>query len=384
MPIGLVIMHWDERVGVEILAAYPEEMTIAEKTLMQLYSQHEFTGEAGMVSMMAGATNLASYYTGTDSSVYVILVLNADEDGDVFEEGLIEISNQIMLNLESGNLPTILPPLFQRLSVYPTLTGEQQLAMIYNNLIKRSIIKRLQNEAAITKSEIAIWLKDEFRDQYVDVDGIIAGIVKAGLIKIASVKGLSSDVVFLVEDFMMLRRIPTLIVKDPVDRHLPEQLKATYLSEVRNFFQFYHPDESDSLAILDKVILDPAHYEVLKLLREAVVTRNDLEKLKKKGVDDVDRALKAFWECKMIAVFQDDKQTEYICLVSDFYINKFFPRYNLDTILSQYRNKSQNPNALLKALDLLREEFYIVNKLQRAELKEKQKAEKFSTPSPSD
>jgi len=175
-----------------------------------------------------------------------------------------------------------------------------------------------------------------------------------------------------------------LIVKDPVDRHLPEQLKATYLSEVRNFFQFYRPDEHDNLVILDKVILDPAHYEVLKLLREAVVTRNDLEKLKKKGVDDIDRALKAFWETKMIAVFQDDKQTEYYCLVSDFYINKFFPRYSLDTILSQYRNKSQNPNALLKALDLLKEEYHLIEKQKRVEQKETQKTQSSSTSSASD
>ncbi len=58
MPLGLVIMHWDERVGVTVVAAYPEEISIQEKTLMQLYSQHEFTGEAGMVTLMAGAINL--------------------------------------------------------------------------------------------------------------------------------------------------------------------------------------------------------------------------------------------------------------------------------------------------------------------------------------
>ena len=87
MPLGLVIMHWDERVGVTVVAAYPEEISIQEKTLMQLYSQHEFTGEAGMVTLMAGAINLASYYTGSDTAMYIILVLNTDEEGDIFEEG---------------------------------------------------------------------------------------------------------------------------------------------------------------------------------------------------------------------------------------------------------------------------------------------------------
>jgi hypothetical protein len=107
MPLGLVIMHWDERIGVTIVASYPEEISIQEKTLMQLYSQHEFTGEAGMVTLMAGTVNLASYYTGPDSAMYIILILNLDEDGDIFEEGLGEISRQIINSIDSPNLKTL-------------------------------------------------------------------------------------------------------------------------------------------------------------------------------------------------------------------------------------------------------------------------------------
>jgi len=53
MPLGMLIMHWDERIGVEVLGAYPEEATIPEKSLMQIYSQHEFTGEVGMDTIQA-------------------------------------------------------------------------------------------------------------------------------------------------------------------------------------------------------------------------------------------------------------------------------------------------------------------------------------------
>ena len=58
---------------------YPEEASIQDKTLMQLYSQHEFTGEAGMVSITAGAVNLASYFSGPESAIYVILILTSEE-----------------------------------------------------------------------------------------------------------------------------------------------------------------------------------------------------------------------------------------------------------------------------------------------------------------
>ena len=89
MPTGMLVMKWDERMGVNILATYPEETEIQERTLMQVYSQHEFTGEAGLVVLSAGAIHLASYYTGPETSVYVILLLTAEEDGDAYEEGLV-------------------------------------------------------------------------------------------------------------------------------------------------------------------------------------------------------------------------------------------------------------------------------------------------------
>ncbi len=369
MPTGLVIMHWDERVGVEILGAYPEEVVIQEKTLMQLYSQHEFTGEAGMVSLTAGAVNLASYYTGPESGVYVILILTAEEDGDVYEEGMAEITRQILMNLESESLGSILPPLFQRLSVYPTLTEEQRYGMLLNSDVKLMLLSRLREETVISKSEISIWMKDQYKEGFVDIENILAGMIKLGLVKIASVKGLSSDLVFLTEDIMALRVPAVDLVKDPVDHHLPESLKDAYIKEVRTFFEHYIPSESDNLAIIDQVLLDPACYEVLKLMREAMVTRNDLEKLRKKGVDDVDRVLKALWETKMIAVFQDDKNNEYFCLTSDLYIARFYPRYNIDNIRQQYRTRSQNPNALLKALDMMKEEYYLQVKLKKAAAK---------------
>ncbi len=362
MPTGLVVMHWNERVGVEILGAYPEESTIQDRTLMQLYSQHEFTGDAGLVSLSAGAVNLASYYTGSETAVYVILILTAEEDGDVYEEGLAEITRQIISNIHSGDLNSILPPLFQRLSVYPTLNEEQRYALLLNSEINRLLLNRLRDEAVISKAEISIWMKDRYREGFVDIETIIASLVKLGLIKIASVKGLTSDMVFLTEDLMAIRIPPGNLIKDPVDRHLPESLKETYLSEVRNVFQSYVPNQKDNQNIIENIFLDPACYEVLKLMREAIVTRNDLEKLKKKGVDDVDKALKAFWEAKMVSVLQDAKGTEYFCLTTNFFIDKFYPRYNVDTIINQYRSKSQNNTALIKALSLMKEEYFNVEK----------------------
>ena len=112
MPVGMVVMKWDERVGADKLATYPAELLISDKTLMQVYSTHEYNQEAGMISMMVGGATIASYYTGSEQSIYVILVLSTDEDPDLFEEGLADVSRQIIQNLEDNAFKSILPSLF--------------------------------------------------------------------------------------------------------------------------------------------------------------------------------------------------------------------------------------------------------------------------------
>jgi hypothetical protein len=369
MPLGIEIMHWDERVGAEIIASHPEELMIQEKTLMQLYSQHEFTGEKGMVSLMTGSTHLTSYYTGPETAVYVVLVLNMDEDGDAYEEGLSEISRQIMMDLDPDVLGAILPSLFQRLSVYPTLNNEQRLALLYNNEVKRMILQRLKEEVAVIKSEITIWLKDTHRESFVDVESILSSMIKTTLIKVSSVEGMASDVIFLAKDIMMLRRPPMNLFRDPVDHHMPESLKDAYRTDIISFFKNYTPNQQDNLEIIEKVILNPPVYEVLKLMREAVVTLNDVEKLRKKGVDDVEGALQDLWKTKMIGVFKDDSGQEYYGLITDFYVDFYFPRFLLNNIRHQYKLNIHNPNTLLKALNLMKEEYFSMDRAKKAALK---------------
>ena len=89
-------------------------------------------------------------------------------------------------------------------------------------------------------------------------------------------------------------------------------------------------------------------YEVVKLLRTAIVTKNDLEKLKKKGVEDLDEVLKVLWENQMILVFRDDRNNEYYALLSDFLIELIFPKYLLNVIKQEYDKKSKAENVLIE------------------------------------
>jgi hypothetical protein len=352
MPVGLVVMKWDERVGTEILAKYPEEINISDKTLMQVYSTHEYSGESGMISLMVGSLNIASYYTGPDKGYYVLLLLNLDDDPDAYESGLVDVSRIILQNLDEDAYVRLIPSLFRRLSVYPTLNDEQRLAITYQDEIKRMIINRLREEGVVSKSELMVWLKDKYRQGFVDLEGVLIELIKRDIIKEASVKGMPSELIFLTNDLIMMRVPPVQLLKDPADRGLPAQLAEDYRSESKRFFQNYRPSEQDNLTVID-VIINPQVYETLRLLRTAIVTRNDLEKLKKKGVDDVDEVLKMLWESKMIQVFQDERNNEYYALLSDFYVDLIFPKYLLNVIKEEYDKKSKASQVLIEYLSVL-------------------------------
>jgi len=360
MPIGLVIMRWNERIGTEVISKYPKEMEITDKTLMQIYSTHEYSGESGLVSLMIGSLNIASYYTGPENEYYVILLLNVDEDPDSYEEGLIDVSRIILQNLADDAYYNMIPSLFQRLSVYPSLNTEQKLAFTYFDEVKRMIINRLRVEGIVSKSELTIWLKDQYKQAFLNVDADIMELIKRDVIKQVTVKGIPSELIFLIKDIVAMRVPPVKLVKDPSDRGLPSKLVENYKTDVKRFFLNYDPNESDNLRVLD-VLTNPQAYDTLRLLRTAIVTRNDLEKLRKKGVEDLDNILKMLWEAQIIQIFRDENDNEYYALLSDFYLDLIFPKYLMNVIKTNYDKKSKAEPVLIEYLTIL-EDVYINRK----------------------
>jgi hypothetical protein len=352
----MVIMRWNERTGAEIAGKYPDEIEVSEKTLMQVYSTHEYSGEPGMVSLMIGAVNVVSYFTGTEKSYYLVLLLTADEDPDAYEDGMADVARIILTNLENNAFKTLLPSLFQRLAVYPSLRPEQKLAMVWVDATKRKVIQRLQEEGAVSKSELAIWLKDIYQSGFVDIESIVASLVKENLVKGGTVKGMPSEVIFLTNDFMVARRPPVLLFNECASRGLPASLKEAYQNEVKSFFASYEPSEEDNAAILE-LLVNPEVYEALTLMRQAIVTRDDLEKLKKKGVEDVDLVLKVLWDSKMIAVLRDPQGNEYYGLKSDVLAQRFFPEYMVNVVRQNYKEKSKADAMLLEHLEILEEAY---------------------------
>ncbi|MFX1281755.1 MAG: hypothetical protein ACFFA3_20570, partial [Promethearchaeota archaeon] len=355
-PVGLVFMQWNIRVGTEILAKYPEETEISEKTLMQLYSAHEYSGEKGIITLTSGLLNILSYYTGPDTGYYLILILKTEDDPDIYEGGMADISRILLDNLEDDSFIYMFPSLFQRLSLYPSLNDEELLALTYQDEIKRMIIDSLRENGVISRSELTIWLRDRYHEGFFDLEATLLDLIKKDIIKQVSVKGLESELIVLTHDFFMLRVPPEKFLKEPVNYGLPTQFVKDYLSTVKQFFQTYHPTNDDNLNIV-KILVNPEVYEILRLLRTAIATRQDLEKLKVKGVDDIYGALKLLYDNQIIKVFRDEKGNEYYALLTDFYMDLIFPKYILKAITSAYEQKSISKKALIEYLKILEDSY---------------------------
>ncbi|MBD3352684.1 MAG: hypothetical protein GF364_14450 [Candidatus Lokiarchaeota archaeon] len=382
MTNGIVIMHWNERIGAEITGAYPPEAQkrIQIKTLMQLYAQHEYTGESGFVYLTVADLNLVSYYTGPETKYYLVLSLDEDEEGTDFEEGILTITREFMdIADDLDKVKDFLPELFKQVSSFPYFTEEQKLGVFFRDEVKKKIIERFRNEMMVARSDIELWVKQNF-DIYVDIEALLDQLMDMGLVKTVSVKGISSDMMFFVQDIMMLRHPPIDIVKKPGDFNIPDSLHKFYVAEVRKFFKSYILSDADNMKIVRNIVTNIDTYNILQLLRHSAMTMGELKSRLNLKEKELGALLKKFWELQMIAVLEDKHKVEFYCLISDFYISKFYPTYNIDTIIESYKNKVQGKKVLLKALDLMREEYYIQHNLAKKKAKEKKKEDDEGVP----
>ncbi|MHA2400053.1 MAG: LamG-like jellyroll fold domain-containing protein [Promethearchaeota archaeon] len=356
-PLGLLLMKWDERIGVELLGRYPEDANMSEKALMQIYGTHEYSGEKGAITLIRGNLNVLSYYTGPETGYYIILILSEEDDPDMYEGAMANVAQLILQNIEDDVYIEMIPSIFQRLSVYPSLSYEQNLIFHYQDSVKQMIINILRDYGVITKSELIIWVRDRELEGIIDLEAILAELIKIELIKVASVKGIPSELIFLTKDIFMLRVPPDSLFKDPASYGLPTTLTKLYQEEVQNFFNDYQPTEIDTVKLLNSLI-NPEVYETVRLLRIAIVTMKDFEKLKNKGVSDIYGVLRKLWDINMIRVFKDENGVEYYTLFTDFHVNLIFPKYLLNVIKVLNDQKSKSDKVLIQYLNILEEAYY--------------------------
>ena len=119
MPDSLIVMKYNDRKGVDIQAKYPKgDLKVSKETLMHVFNLHGFE-EPGIASLSINEINITTYYSGKEKDYFIILILNILENPDDFEQVLIEISQEILNNLENKEFVEMLPSFFKKVSEYP-------------------------------------------------------------------------------------------------------------------------------------------------------------------------------------------------------------------------------------------------------------------------
>lgn len=120
MPDGLIVMKYDERSGIDIMAKYPEnKLKISNKTLMHILNLHEFSKQPGIASLTIQNINFITYYSGSETDFFFILMLNLLEDPEDYENVLEDVSQIVLKNIGENKYIEMLPSLFKRIVEHP-------------------------------------------------------------------------------------------------------------------------------------------------------------------------------------------------------------------------------------------------------------------------
>ena len=81
-----------------------------------------------------------------------------------------------------------------------------------------------------------VWLKNKYKQGFVDIDRILIDLIKPETVKEASVKGMPSELIFLTNDILMGRFPAEGLVENPSNHGLPIEISSDFLAFVKKFF----------------------------------------------------------------------------------------------------------------------------------------------------
>ncbi|MHA1275701.1 MAG: hypothetical protein ACTSQI_00020 [Candidatus Helarchaeota archaeon] len=114
MPIGILLIRWDDKLGTTLVAKYPEKFKFPSRILMNIYSQHRTQStDPSFVTMTLSNMKISSFFSGMDenwigaSNYIVALVLRRDEKPHLFQEVLKKAAAKILKNVKKINEETL-------------------------------------------------------------------------------------------------------------------------------------------------------------------------------------------------------------------------------------------------------------------------------------
>ena len=123
MPIGILVIRWDNEIGPINEGFYPENLKITNNLLTQVYSSHRYQSlKPGFASISLKNNKVVSFFSGVgDDHIsvenYVIaLLLRRDEKPNKYREILKTIAAEILDQTQESKFLKLLPNLYKDLA----------------------------------------------------------------------------------------------------------------------------------------------------------------------------------------------------------------------------------------------------------------------------
>ncbi|MHA1472471.1 MAG: hypothetical protein ACTSQW_05170 [Promethearchaeota archaeon] len=123
MPVGILIIRWDNEIGPINEGFYPENLKITNNLLTQVYSSHRYQSlKPGFASISLKNNKVVSFFSGVGDdhisveNYVVALLLRRDEKPSKYREILKTIAAEILDQTQDRKFIKLLPNLYKDLA----------------------------------------------------------------------------------------------------------------------------------------------------------------------------------------------------------------------------------------------------------------------------
>jgi len=123
LPVGILIIRWDNEIGPINEGFYPDNLKITNNLLTQVYSSHRYQSlKPGFASISLKNNKVVSFFSGVGEdhisveNYVVALLLRRDEKPSKYREILKTIAAEILDKTQDTKFLKLLPNLFKDLA----------------------------------------------------------------------------------------------------------------------------------------------------------------------------------------------------------------------------------------------------------------------------
>jgi len=364
MPYGVIMVRWDDKLGVVVEGMYPKTLKISEDHILRIFTTHAMgSGEASFLTMSIENLFIASYYTGLPeegkSQFYVALFLDEKENGDSFEEPLLEVTPLLIAHVKDKNFDKFLMKQFEDIQKLTQMTEEQRIAMVFRDPRRVLVLQKL-GLGALTRDDLRKWLSDQLGEEILDLEAILSPFFKTHMVEefiVENIQGTKAKCVFLIKDAFSIRSPVEKFYKMAKDGGgVKPEMKPVfeiYKQNVDAFFKEYKFGDADTKTIAE-IAADPSNYNLLTILRNNFIERNQLPNIFQRDLDQITPYINDLIRFNIIDEIKDKRGNIWIFLKTDIIFPTFFPEYIVDSIRRRWQESNIPQKIAVKHLELLK------------------------------